>query len=789
MRAGTGDFPLKIKISFEKLFDHYRSLQNGGSILQQDRAHKILEVAEKFPKLTSGIYKNSDFIKYQEEIDFILEDVFSEALTLNEIKVATTPFNEHIFKSTQRFKNIMNTADKKFDLELNNFDKDSYYILGCSLILNFYYGYKIDFRRPYNYSIPSANGLTKNYKVLFNADFVSIEKTAKAEDIKKEDLDLLLESFDNIEIWKEKFPPGSWIFKGFIIANMFDVTQDASISEFKTSLLQKQSQMDKSTEDFERIFRSIFNIEGLKIGFTGFNIEEEVLEKEFSKNVPSYILNAETEQPCKEALCEASYETLFRKNELYIVTDAEKYHKLYPDNVLYEKLVKQGIRSAIFAAIVAKNELMGILELVSPVTNELNTVNANKLKDVMPFLIDSILRSKEYFENELELIIQEECTAIHPSVHWKFNAEAKRYFIAREQGKQTYFKEIVFENVYPLYGQIDIKGSSEARNDATIKDLLLQMEQIKLIVKKIADLEPLPIYDQIIFRVELYLKDLQEVLAVDSERKVLTFIRKEIIPLFNHLGKKNKALEDLVEEYYELIDRNTGLVYKHRKNYDDSVMLINKRMAAIIDSKQLNAQKMYPHFFERFKTDGVEHNMYIGEAITKHKTFHKIYLYNLRLWQLQVMCEMENDFYRIKKELPVPLDAASMILSFNSSLSLRFRMDEKRFDVDGTYNARYEVVKKRVDKANIKGTEERITQPGKISIIYSQKEDELEYLKYIAFLQHQKILNKDVEIVELEDLQGVTGLKAIRVSVLYSKGEERSKKYYTYDDLLSQLND
>jgi hypothetical protein len=27
-------------------------------------------------------------------------------------------------------------------------------------------------------------------------------------------------------------------------------------------------------------------------------------------------------------------------------------------------------------------------------------------------------------------------------------------------------------------------------------------------------------------------------------------------------------------------------------------------------------------------------------------------------------------------------------------------MDEKRFDVDGTYNARYEVVKKRIDKAN-----------------------------------------------------------------------------------------
>ena len=74
-----------------------------------------------------------------------------------------------------------------------------------------------------------------------------------------------------------------------------------------------------------------------------------------------------------------------------------------------------------------------------------------------------------------------------------------------------------------------------------------------------------------------------------------------------------------------------------------------------------------------------------------------------------------------------------MILVFSNAISLRFRMDEKRFDVDGTYNARYEVIKKRVDKSYIKGTNERVTQPGKIAIIYSHPEDETEYLRYISF--------------------------------------------------------
>ena len=69
---------------------------------------------------------------------------------------------------------------------------------------------------------------------------------------------------------------------------------------------------------------------------------------------------------------------------------------------------------------------------------------------------------------------------------------------------------------------------------------------------------------------------------------------------------------------------------------------------------------------------------------------------------------MENEHYHLKPELKVPLDVASLILVYNASLSIRFRMDEKRFDVDGTYNARYEIIKKRIDKSFIKGTNLRL---------------------------------------------------------------------------------
>lgn len=782
------EFPLKIKIGFKKVFDAFREQANK-SDFDQRQTTEILSLEKEYPILSSGISDFENLSKYKEQIDAILDPLFPSVLENNEIKFATIPFQEVAFKSTERYKNILRNAGPDFCLDIINFDDDQFYIMGCSLILNQYYGKNIDFKRSFYYNIPDAQKIIKNYRLAYNGDFIDIQKTAKAKDISEDDMNELLESFEDVSVWKEKFPPNSWIFNGFVIASLIDVTMDASISEFKTNLLRLEKSGGFHDTDFSRIFRAIFNLKDLKIGFTDYNEENETFERLLFKEIPSFILNEEKSQLSKEALCSASYYTLFKQKEFYCVTDAERYHKLYPDNLLYKKMLDQGMKSAIYAAIVSEGKILGVLELVSPNANDLNTINANKLRDIMPFLIDSVVRSKENLENELELIIQEECTAIHSSVHWKFRKEAKRYLNSISEGNPTFFREIVFEDVHPLYGQTDIKGSSEARNEATKQDLILQLEYIESVLKKISNQSPLPILEQMNYTIALFLEEIQENLQVDTERKIVNFLTSEIIPFFKYIRGRGETFKELVDEYYELIDFNTGLVYKNRKDYDESVMLINKRLASVLDRKQQEAQQMYPHYFERFKTDGVEHNLYIGEAITKEKSFNKIYLNNLKLWQLQVVCEMENNYYRFKDKLPVALDVASMILAFNGSLSLRFRMDEKRFDVDGTYNARYEVVKKRVDKANIKGTEERITQPGKISIIYSQKEDEEEYLKYIGFLQHQKLLGDEIEILDLEDLQGVTGLKALRVNVLYSKNNDKQKEYYTYEDLISQIQE
>ena len=78
---------------------------------------------------------------------------------------------------------------------------------------------------------------------------------------------------------------------------------------------------------------------------------------------------------------------------------------------------------------------------------------------------------------------------------------------------------------------------------------------------------------------------------------------------------------------------------------------------------------------------------------------------------------------------------------------------------------RYEIVKKRIDKARIRGTHERLTQPGTIVIVYSQAQEAIEYQEYIEYLQAAGYLTQGIEHVELEDLEGAQGLRALRVTV------------------------
>jgi hypothetical protein len=779
--------PLIQLVSFNSLLEHYDAMAKSDDALLAGRAKHIIAAQAPFPELRDGFTDVSLLKRHEDLIKLILQDIFPAMLGDNEIKTASLPYENTIFNSSPRFQQIVKDAGDDFKLEIRNMPENFTYIMSCAVALKYYYGVSLDFKRPLFYDIPDANGVMRHYRILYNGDFMEIVPTEKAKKLGQDDFDELLANFEDLALWKSKIPPNSFIAKGFVISSLVDVTAEHSISEIKSQLISKTKQFGPSFMDnMQETFRSLFNLPGIRVGFVNYNPKKDCLERVFGHGVESFILHNKDNESCNEALCQETYLKLLRQNSYFSISDVDKKFKLSEGKAPYKSLVEQGIKSAIFAPIADNGKLLGVLEIVSDTRNTLNSINANKLEDVMPYIVSAVLRSKAEEENMIDVVIQHECTSVHSSVYWKFKEEAKRFIDADLQGLQPIFREIAFQDVYPLYGQIDIKDSSHARNSAIQRDLMIQLSEINVVLATAFERNGLPVYEELMFRVQNYLNEVKEVLNTSSEQSIFDFILQEVDPVFSHLKKVDPELHGMIIAYESKIDAGTQSYYDHRRNYDESVMMINKKLASVIDKKQVEAQAMFPHYFERYKTDGVEHNMYIGDSLVGNRDFDPLYLNNLRLWQLQVMCEMENSYYGLKPKLPVQLDVTSLILVYNTSLSIRFRMDEKRFDVDGTYNARYEIIKKRIDKSYIKGTNERVTQKGKISIVYSQKKDEMEYLRYIKFLKSKGYFTNNIEIVELEGLQGVSGLKAIRAEILYAKGKEPERSF-TYDDLMQEL--
>ncbi|WP_164467982.1 GAF domain-containing protein [Epilithonimonas vandammei] len=754
--------PFVLKFSFEKLIRKMEAESSESS--EYALSHqRILDKTKEFPELLNGI-SNLDFFKHNETMmKELLRDLFPPMLTGNEIKAIGFPFYNFFFNPTQRFQNILKNAGENFDLFIKGLDPHRFYVMSCCLILRDFYKVPLNMSMPFIFDIPNEEGIVNHYRFLNNVDFVDINPLEEYRNLTEEEIGELLDNFDDYELWKEKFPPKSWELKGFAVVNFFDATTEIAVSNLKSKLINLEDDKNLKSE-MNKIFRSIFQVPDLELGFTAIDFEEnKFVRNPINGVIDSFILSGGIPQDCKnELLCEKNFNTLVETRKFFSISDVERTYQEFPDSTFAKQFYESGIKSAIFAPIIKDKKLLGIIELVSR-KKMLNSINATKMEIVMPYLEDTMDRLYDDIETRIQAIIQREYTSIHPSVYWKFRQEAERHIGFYREEFDLPYRKITFENLTPLFGQTDIRNSSVSRNLAIKKDLEINLMMISEVFKKLSSDNDLEEINQ---KLVQYQNLLNNDLKADTESQVQNFIHQEVHPLLESIKLQNVNYNQIITDYHKQLDSKTGLVYNFRKKFDDSLSSINKSLADILDKRQEEQQHRFPFYYERFKMDGVEHNMYIGSSIEPNLTYDPIFLKNLRLWQLRVLCETEIKYNIYRETLDYSLDVSSLILVYSTPISIRFRMDEKRFDVDGSYNARYEMIKKRIDKSLVKNSHERITQPGKISIIFSQDREREEYLKLIKILQDQNVLST-IEELEVEDLQGINGLRALRVAVNY----------------------
>lgn len=414
---------------------------------------------------------------------------------------------------------------------------------------------------------------------------------------------------------------------------------------------------------------------------------------------------------------------------------------------------------------------IGLLELY---TDQGITITGNALahlRPVIPLLAQFVNDIRLDFKTRLDTIVLDRFTALQPAVQWKFNEAAWAYLGATDRtavAEQAHRaaptgEQIRFENVYPLYGAVDIRNSTVQRNEALQADLNKQLEELHNTLLLVDRHHPVPTH--LIQRTEELKKRLRRKQTDYVQSALPAFLDDEVKVAFNILKSADEPLIATIREFERKMSEAHGVLNHHKRAFESAIDAMNKTINDQLDAFNQKIQAVYPSYFEKFRTDGVEFDCYVGQSISPHIPFERKHLSEIKRLQLEVMVQIARDTRALAQRSPVALETTQLVFINNGEIDISFREDERRFDVEGAYNIRYHVIKKRIDKALVKGGTERVTQPGKITFIYLHEEVLYDYLSYIEALQRSGVLEPEMEYLELEALQGVTGLHALRVTV------------------------
>ena len=766
------EFPFKSVLSLKLLVDYWKE-----TIQDQNMpafAQEFLDYIEKSPELNKEITDLSVIEKHRGIVNFMMTAVVPSANTEQEITTAILPFQFKSFHSTEAFKRVLNLEDGIENQVRTNLP-GNHMVLGktiqaCLLILQKFYGTDTNIDKTVTFTInDKKSGLDRVYKVEINHRFCDIIAKTPPAPIDKSIIKYLIEKVYDVDLWLQYIKPENFEFHGFIIMRLIDVTVEEMLSAIKYDLLEKDAVVrQESFNAIQQKLRSIFNFPELQLGIAYFDPNNNlILNNSTADGWRSLAECRNGQDPCDD-YTGSLYERSWTEKQYLTIENLEEYP--YKSKV-EQALLSNGIRNILLAPLIDGEETIGMLELASPVPGRLNAISTAKVESVIPMFTAAVKRVKEEMSNEIQAIIQEECTAIHPSVQWRFFEAGINVLNKRRTGQKVAFEEIAFKDVYPLFGMADVRNSSIERNHAIQRDLQLNLKLAKDLLAKVNLQRRLPLVDEVTFKIEEQLSKINKGLASGDESNVLELLKNEVNPLVNHF-EQQPEFQKIILRYKNHLDPVFGVVYKRRKAFEESLGLINKTISTFLDEAQESAQKMFPHYFEKYQTDGVEFTMYVGSSLVRDRKFDPFYLKNFRLWQLMLMVDIDKKISQLRPRLKNNLDITQLILAQEQPISIRFRPDEKQFDVDGAYDIRYEIVKKRIDKALVKDTNERLTQPGKIAVVYNQAKAAEEYKRYFEYLASRKLIHSTVEDLELEELQGATGLKALRIQVIRDTVQE-----------------
>lgn len=436
------------------------------------------------------------------------------------------------------------------------------------------------------------------------------------------------------------------------------------------------------------------------------------------------------------------------------------------ESMLTSALQQIGINSYLGLPLYYNNTLSGVLEIYSTNGKMLDKSILPRLRHIATLLSQLSFDLSLEFKNRLDKVITEQFTALQPAVQWKFNQVAAKYLgDLAANVPNSKIQDIYFRDVYPLYGAIDVRDSSVLRSKAVQRDFNLQHQQLEELLLKIQNIDDSPAVSAFMDKMRQSGKLFSIMPFDEALLKIVEFFRKDLNQFFEEVRHHSAETDALISSYENQISCNEIHNDCFQNEFEISLQQLNAVISQELDVLNAFVQGNYPSYFEKFRTDGIEYDIFVGESITPLQPFDPQIIRIFRLQQLITMARIGILVHHMQPQLKIPLQTTQLIFVNPTNIDISFRSDERRFDVEGSYNIRYQIIKKRIDKIRIRHSLERLTQPDKIAIVYFSQEMASELRESIQSLQATHLLLPGIEELDLEEVQGVEGLRAMRVGI------------------------
>ncbi|QEC52428.1 hypothetical protein EDD80_11021 [Anseongella ginsenosidimutans] len=755
---------IEAQISRSRSTTHKTYLEAIAAILRQNPV--LLEPIEDF-----SILENFSELAELIKLNHVQRDIRGE----EPMFAIGTPFPMQLFSYSENFRALMLDEQNmcKSCLSCEFVDSDHLRKLYW-MVLEKCYGLDLDQRLlPDTFLRLKDEGRMrrKHYRFSVNHHFVNLRHSSGLPPLQQEWIDFALGLIRHAGDLKIPLPLEDFIAEGFMVFTIRDETEEMSLQELQRTIADMHTVPEETTfTNIKQATLSLLGKDEVELGILPFIRINKQYRYHAAYNRSSVIFELLSRELPEEKLSDIFHKLLNRYLERkeggwLIYNDLEESAE---ENEVEQLMNRYGFQSLGIFPVWHREKLLGILEVASKKQQVIDTKLTRKIEQALPLYREFLTYQTGRLAERMNSYIMRRYTAIQPAVQWKFNEAAWKAFaenIVGAKDGQAAPENIRFENLHPFYGAVDVRNSSVERLNAVRQDLWLQLEYLEVlldIAESTADVKEMQ------QKVQRWQQLINLNITLEEEVDLRDFL-EESVSFVSTLKQGGLLPLDEARDFEQKMKDESSEFHSASWGFEQSLKQVNESLKASLEQAEATLQERIPHYFEKFKTDGWEFNLYAGESISPWRSFSEEDADAVCRWQLDTMIAMANASHAVRPKLLYPLNTTQLVFVHSNLVDISYRSDERRFDVEGAYSIRYEVIKKRIDKVRLLGSEERLTQPGTIAIVYVHSRNAVYYRKQLRTLISEGKLLPGIEMLDLEELQGISGLKALRVRINYRK--------------------